>query len=197
MSDADLIPITEEVAIEGTPTEVWPLIADPMAVVNCVPGAAITGRQEDGTYDASITVKFGPTIATFTGEVKVLYDEATHTCTVDGRGIDQRGASRALVRAAVSITGDKSSLLTVNGGFNVAGPLEAFASAGGVHVARALLAEFSKNVAAVIASRRAAPTQGEAAAAPIPAAELHGGRLLWRAFLGWARRIFRADKKPV
>jgi uncharacterized protein len=194
MADADLIPISEEVPIEGAPDDVWPLIADPLAVVNCVPGAAITGQQEDGTYEARITVKFGPTIATFTGEVKVIYDAARRTCTVDGRGIDQRGASRALVRAAVSIVGDKTSLLKVDGGFNVAGPLETFASAGGVHVARALLAEFAKNVAGVIASRRGAGSQDNATQAPVVAAELHGGRLLWRAFLGWLGRLFGGAK---
>jgi carbon monoxide dehydrogenase subunit G len=194
MADADLIPITEEVPIEGAPDDVWPLIADPLAVVNCAPGAAITGQQDDGTYEARITVKFGPTIATFTGEVKVIYDEARRTCTVDGRGIDQRGASRALVRAAVSIVGDQTSTLKVDGGFNVAGPLETFASAGGVHVARALLAEFAKNVAGVIASRRGAGSQDNATQVPVVAAELHGGRLLWRAFLGWLGRVFGGAK---
>jgi hypothetical protein len=88
-------------------------------------------------------------------------------------------------------------VLAVDGGFNVAGPLETFASAGGVHVARALLAEFAKNMATVVAAKRAGSAQSGAtapvpASAPVPAAaELQGGRLLWRAFLGWLRQLLR------
>ena len=40
-------------------------------------------------------------------------------------------------------------------GFEVAGPLEMFASAGGVHVAKALLTEFAANILRVIEQRRA------------------------------------------
>jgi hypothetical protein len=36
-------------------------------------------------------------------------------------------------------------VLKVEGNFNVTGPLETFANAGGVHVARAILAEFAEN----------------------------------------------------
>ena len=45
------------------------------------------------------------------------------------------------------MTGDRTTLLIVEGHFNVTGPLETFANAGGVHLARAILAEFAENVA--------------------------------------------------
>lgn len=189
---SDLIPIAETTTIPGSPAEVWPLLSDPIVVVSCVPGAAITAQRPDGTYEATISVKFGSTIAKFSGEVTVNYDHPARRCHVEGRGIDQRGASRALVSLQVGIDGNESSVLSVNGGFNVAGPLETFASAGGVHVARALLAEFAKNMAAVVESKRAAAVQPNVnTTAPAPVAELHGGRLLWTAFLGWLRQLLR------
>ncbi len=191
---SDLIPISEKASIPGSPAEVWPLISDPKAVVSCVPGAAIVAQRDDGTYEATITVKFGPTIAKFSGEVTVNYDHAARRCNVEGRGIDQRGASRALVALLVTIEGAESSVLAVNGGFNVAGPLETFASAGGVHVARALLAEFAKNMAAVVEAKRTQSQQASVGAPQVidpAAAELHGGKLLWNAFLGWLRQLFR------
>ena len=46
--------------------------------------------------------------------------------------------------------------LAVDGSFTMSGPLETFANAGGVHVARALLAEFSANMAKLLAERRPA-----------------------------------------
>jgi carbon monoxide dehydrogenase subunit G len=196
-STADLIPISEKTSIPGSPDEVWPLLSDPNAVVLCVPGAAITAQRPDGTYEATITVKFGPTTARFSGEVIVNYDHAARHCNVEGRGIDQRGASRALVSLLVGIEGKDSSVLSVDGGFNVAGPLETFASAGGVHVARALLAEFAKNMAAVVETKRMQSPQASATALPQDkpvAAELHGGKLLWNAFLSWLSQLFQRRK---
>ena len=43
----------------------------------------------------------------------------------------------------------------IDGQFSVSGPLETFANAGGVHVARALLAEFSANIAKQVSIRSA------------------------------------------
>ena len=195
MSSADLIPIAEQTTIAGAPAEVWPLLADPKVVVSCVPGASITAQRPDGTYEALISVKFGPTIAKFSGEVTVDYEHEARRCRVEGRGIDQRGASRARVLLQVSVAGAASSVLSVDGGFSVAGPLESFASAGGVHVARALLAEFAKNMAALVEARRGgAPTADATAAAAAPVAELQGVRLLWQALLGWLRQLFQRRK---
>jgi len=40
-------------------------------------------------------------------------------------------------------SGTDATVLKIEGNFNVTGPLETFANAGGVHLARALLAEFA------------------------------------------------------
>ena len=104
---------------------------------------------------------------------------------------------------------DDTTLLKVEGNFNVTGPLESFANAGGVHLARAILAEFAENVAKLVAERaegatashpdplsageeneRPAPRQNDehprTAATPV----LSGGKILWRAFVSWLRQVF-------
>jgi hypothetical protein len=48
--------------------------------------------------------------------------------------------------------GDAETTLKIDGDFTVTGPLETFANAGGVHVARALLAEFSQNLVLKVGS---------------------------------------------
>ena len=53
---------------------------------------------------------------------------------------DVAGASRALANGVVRISGADTTELAIDGSFTVSGPLETFANAGGVHVARALLA---------------------------------------------------------
>lgn len=203
--------ISEQTLIPAPLGVVWPLLSDPAEVAACIPGAQLAPSTGDGLWRGSIKVKFGPTVAAFRGEAKLDYDHDAHRCSIEGRGIDQRGASRALANGEVlAVAEGNSTRLTVNGSFTVTGPLETFANAGGVHVARALLAEFANNMAnrAMAAAPAAAPDQAapetSVAAAPAappppppppaPAAELNAFGLLWRAFLSWISSLFGKGK---
>jgi carbon monoxide dehydrogenase subunit G len=201
-----MISISETVTIAAPVAQVWPLLRDPELVASCIPGAALSETGAGGgAYRGTMRVKFGPTVAIFRGEARLAYDDALHRCTIDGRGIDGRGASRALASGVVTASGGATTTLTVEGNFNVTGPLETFANAGGVHLARAILAEFAQNMARLAAERTPAGSESVAAAgspsgptllpAVAPAAELRGGALLWRAFLGWLKQIFFAKGK--
>jgi carbon monoxide dehydrogenase subunit G len=207
--------ISEQTLIPAPLGVVWPLLSDPAEVAACIPGAQLAPSTGDGLWRGSIKVKFGPTTAAFRGEAKLEYDHDTHRCRIEGRGIDQRGASRALANGDVlAVAEGEATRLTVNGSFTVTGPLETFANAGGVHVARALLAEFANNMAnrAMAAAPAAAPVaepaapEAPAAAAPAaptpppaprpaPAAELNAFGLLWRAFLSWISSLFGKGNK--
>lgn len=201
--------MTEKTIIPLPAAEVWPLLSDPAVVASCIPGAQLAPDQGDGLWRGTIRVKFGPTVAVFRGEASLAFDHAARQCTIEGRGIDGRGASRALASGVVKVTGEAVTELAIDGSFTVSGPLETFANAGGVHVARALLAEFSGNMAKRVADRRAAsaPVAAEApmpssappsspATTPPAAAELSGGRLLWRAFLSWLRSLTGNKESP-
>ena len=206
--------ISEETLIPAPLGVVWPLLSDPAEVAACIPGAQLAPPTGDGLWRGSIKVKFGPTTAAFRGEAKLDYDHDAHRCRIEGRGIDQRGASRALANGEVLAAAEgNSTRLTVNGSFTVTGPLETFANAGGVHVARALLAEFANNLAnrAMAAAPAAAPTASDNGAdapsmaaapaappappPPAPAAELNAFGLLWRAFLSWLSSLFGKGNK--
>ncbi|MFO0160453.1 MAG: SRPBCC family protein [Alphaproteobacteria bacterium] len=207
--------ISEQTLIPAPLGVVWPLLSDPAEVAACIPGAQLAPSTGDGLWRGSIKVKFGPTTAAFRGEAKLEYDHDAHRCRIEGRGIDQRGASRALANGEVLAAAEgEATRLTVNGSFTVTGPLETFANAGGVHVARALLAEFANNMAnrAMAAAPTAAPVveqaapEAPAAAAPVaaapppppppaPAAELNAFGLLWRAFLSWISSLFGKGNK--
>jgi uncharacterized protein len=205
-----MVSISEEATIPSPSDVVWPLLSDPALVVSCIPGATLSPDQSGDVWRGSIRVKFGPTVAVFKGEATLTYDHAARTCTIEGRGIDGRGASRALASGIVKASGTRETKLGIDGNFTVTGPLETFANAGGVHVARALLAEFSSNMAKVVAERQAAapfsvpamasieqPTSTAAPAPPhtspprqyAPAAELSAFKLLWSAFLSWLRSL--------
>ena len=203
-----MISIREEVPIAMPPEVLWPILSDPAIVASCIPGAVLTKSSEGGAYQGTMRVKFGPTVAVFRGEAKLAYDHSVRRCTIQGRGIDGRGASRANASGSVEATGDRTTSLKVEGHFNVTGPLETFANAGGVHLARAILAEFAENVAKLISDQArataphpasllvgehtetAAPRQDHEQAVAPAASELKGGKLLWRAFISWLRQVF-------
>ncbi len=208
--------LSEQTTIPLPAAEVWPLLSDPALVASCIPGATLSPDQGDGLWRGSVRVKFGPTVAVFRGEATLAFDDAARTCTIEGRGIDGRGASRALATGNVKVTGKETTELAIDGNFTVSGPLETFANAGGVHVARALLAEFSTNLAKLVAERGPAVRAPAAAAtsvtetsmaaatpppaapspSPPPAAELRVGNLMWRAFLSWLRSLFGHRETP-
>ncbi len=197
--------VTETTIIPSPADQVWPLLRDPALVASCIPGATLSPDQGDGMWRGSVRVKFGPTVAVFRGEASLAFDDAAKTCTIEGRGIDGRGASRALASGTVKVSGSDTTELAVDGSFSVSGPLETFANAGGIHVARALLAEFSANIAKKLAEQAPPVPPVEAAAlaasppptapsrptrkesAPPRPAELSGFGLMWRVFLSWLR----------
>jgi len=210
--------ITERTRVRAPLADVWPLLSDPAAVAGCIPGAQLAPDEGDGVWRGSVRVRFGPTTAVFRGEATLDFDHAAHRCSMEGRGIDGRGASRALSSGTIVATAEADeTLLTVDGSFTVTGPLESFANAGGVHLARALLAEFSANVATLVTERRAAPAAAAPAAPPAgpaaadappsvsapesvapapprappppPAPAIGAIGLLWRAFKSWLRGL--------
>jgi carbon monoxide dehydrogenase subunit G len=180
-----VIELKEKFSIPAPPDEVWPLMSDPAVVAACIPGAELTELTSDGAHRGKVTFKFGPTVAVFRGETRLTYDHPAKRCVIEARGIDQKGASRARARFEVQARGADTTDVTMEGGFEVAGPLEMFASAGGVHVARALTKEFAANIAKVIEQRRA---QGnDAALEQAPAAS--GTKIVGRALLDGARGV--------
>lgn len=183
-----MTPLKESFKVAATPGEVWPLIADPALVASCIPGAELTEIGADGACKGRFTFRFGPTVAVFRGETKLTYDPAARRCTIDARGIDQRGASRARARFELTMAGSEATVMTLDGGFEVNGPIETFATAGGVHLARVLMGDFAANLGRVIEARRAGadanpPLSGEGMAVR----EASGARLLGKAALGWLR----------
>jgi len=74
-------------------------------------------------------------------------------CSIEGRCIDGRGASRANATGTVEAKRNRYDPPEGRRQFHVTGPLETVANAGGVHLARAILAEFAQNVAKLMAAQ--------------------------------------------
>ena len=63
---------------------VWAALIDVEHVAPCLPGAAVTGRNEDGSYNGTFKVKIGPTSAAYSGKLFMgNVDEAAHSATMN------------------------------------------------------------------------------------------------------------------
>ena len=190
-----MIKLKESFSVAAPPAEVWPLMSDPAMVAACIPGAELNELTPEGAHRGKITFKFGPTVAVFRGEARLTYDHPAKRCLIEARGIDQKGASRARAKFDLDAKGTDATEVTLDGGFEVAGPLEMFASAGGVHVAKALLTEFATNILRVIEQRRAGAGDGVPEPAQPASGVKIGAKILGRALLDSARGIISKSEK--
>jgi carbon monoxide dehydrogenase subunit G len=98
---------------------VWAALNDLERLAPCLPGAAITARDEDGTYHGTFQVNLGSTTASYRGTIEVeSADEGTRTATLKARGADERGegdASATIVNTLSEHDGATTVHVTVSG----------------------------------------------------------------------------------
>jgi len=83
---------------------VWRFLSDIRKVVTCVPGAQITEQVAEDKYKGSISVKVGPAVTDFKGEVQVLrLDPQGHEIEILGKGQDVRGKGGASMKMTGSL----------------------------------------------------------------------------------------------
>jgi uncharacterized protein len=184
-----VIAIAEKFTIDAPASEVWELFSDPYVVASCIPGATLTASGDNG-FQGTMVVKFGPTSLTFRGNATVVYDHDGRVCRIEGRGLDQKGMSRAIASGEVTVSGNEAADISVRGNYNFTGPLEGFARSGGVHLVRAMISEFAANAERLIRERQqsaASPRLDDSITTKKPA--LSATNLLWLVFKSWFSRI--------
>lgn len=94
--------------------KVWAFLSDPRKVVTCVPGAQILEQIDDHTYTGAISVKVGPSVSDYKGQVQIVrMDPAAYEIEILGKGQDTRGKGSA----SMKMTGKLRAL--ENGGTEV------------------------------------------------------------------------------
>jgi carbon monoxide dehydrogenase subunit G len=85
--------------VKARPEKVWAYLTDPYRVAPALPGAAITEKTGEGTWNGTITVKVGPVAAKYKGTVRFeSMDPAARTATIVARGQDLSGRGGADMR---------------------------------------------------------------------------------------------------
>ena len=112
--------------------QVWTALIDLEKVAPCLPGAAITGHDEDGTYHGEFQVKLGPTRASYRGTIKIeSADAEARTATLAARGTDKRGqggASATIVNTLHEVEG--GTRVDAETDFTITGRLASFGRGG-------------------------------------------------------------------
>jgi uncharacterized protein len=79
--------------------KVWAFLSDPRKVATCVPGAQITEQVDDRNYKGAISVKVGPSVTDYKGEVQIVrLDQDAHEIEILGKGQDVRGKGSASMK---------------------------------------------------------------------------------------------------
>jgi uncharacterized protein len=159
---------------------VWEALIDVEQVAPCLPGATVTGRNEDGSYTGSFTVKIGPTTASYTGKLEMeAVDEASHTATMSAQGSDKRGQGGATAKIVSTLEAldDARTKVEVDTDYHITGRLARFGRGGMIEdISERLLKEFASRLAQSLegddaeAATTEIPAQTAEDAAPAPEA---------------------------
>lgn len=153
---------------------VWQALTDVERVAPCLPGAQITGRGADGSYEGAFSVKIGPTSAAYTGRLQMTeIDESAHRATMKAEGTDRRGqggASATIVSTLAEISRE-ATRVEVNTDYRITGRLARFGRGGMIEdISQKLLRQFAENLQASL-NEGGGGTGAEPAAGPRPADE--------------------------
>ena len=154
-----MIDVNERVDVPSAPKTVWDLLSDPRAVVDCVPGATLGDQHEDGSFDAGVTVKFGPAKVSFKAKVALELNAAEMTGNVTSKGKDNQGGARfhtTMTFKVVEQSEAPGSTILIAAQVEISGRLATLIETGASLVVKRMTAEFSQRLAARCAELGAA-----------------------------------------
>jgi carbon monoxide dehydrogenase subunit G len=146
--------IEERFEVNAPVERVWRYLVDPRQVVECLPGAELTGQEDDHTFLGRVTVKVGPVTASYNGRAQLgAVDDATRTVQLTAEGKEKGGAGSAKLRMSsrVSALPNGASEVTVDAEVDVAGKIVQFGRGMIESVSKQLFRQFADCVRSTLA----------------------------------------------
>ncbi len=144
---------------------VWQALIDVEKVAPCLPGAAVTGRNDDGSYNGTFTIKIGPTTASYAGKLEMEnVDEASHVATMQAQGTDRRGqgGAKATIISRLTPGGNGTTRVEVGTDYHITGRLARFGRGGMIEdISERLLKEFAARLQSSLEGAGSEPTGSE------------------------------------
>ena len=154
---------------------VWKALIDVEHVAPCLPGAAVTGRNDDGSYNGTFSIKIGPTTAAYAGKLEMRdIDEQAHEATMHAHGNDKRGQGGANATIVSKVVEAKpgETRVDVATDYHITGRLARFGRGGMIEdISERLLREFAQRLQASLTGEPAAQAGEPAAQTGQPAAK--------------------------
>src|SRR5262252_3682444 len=145
------VAIDKAFPIAAPPEATWAVLRDVEAVASCMPGAKITQRIDDTHYKGTVTVRVGPAMLSFRGDIEVKeVDAARRTLRLFGSGSDTTGSSAGSMdlTARIDAAEDGRSALDGQSVVSLSGKAAAFGGRMVNSVADQILGQFAANFAA-------------------------------------------------
>lgn len=163
-----MIEINEKFSVEAAPDEVYAVLSDPHAVVECVSGAELGEQREDGSYHGTMTVKFSALRVKFAGKILLELDRAARWGKVVASGRDGQGGTKFQATAEFTVVEgeDGGAVGTVSGQVELNGKLASVIENAATAVVRRMTADFVEALSMRCAS--SSTTLGPAVVAPAP-----------------------------
>lgn len=146
-----MIEINERIEVSAPPRTVWDVLSDPRAVVECVEGAALGEQQEDGSFNATLVVKFGPAKVSFKARVELEFDAAAMSGSVVSKGKDGIGGTRVVSRMKFSVqerADPPGSVVPIDAQVEISGKLASLIESGAALVTKRMVGDFTERLAA-------------------------------------------------
>ncbi len=212
--------IRESFEVRAPPLRVWRFLTDPALVVRCLPGAELIETIDASTYRGRVRVKAGPISTAYDGTARLTeVNDETRIMRLVGEGseVGAAGSAKLTMVGTVSDHPAGGSRVEIDATIDIAGRIMQFGRGLVESFSRQIFKQFANAVRDTLEHGEAAavgdpartrggveesasdrPDASVSAVSPgtVPPAvlsrtsELRVMPLLWRAILGWVRRLF-------
>jgi aerobic carbon-monoxide dehydrogenase small subunit len=188
----DALHLTQSLTLATSAGDAWAILSDPDRIVQCVPGASLTGPVREGRLSGQCIIAVGPIKATFRGNGSVVFDHGAKTGRLIGKGRDtvSRTGLEGMLGFALEETGAQACRLDLDMRYRLAGPLSQFGRP-------ELVAEIAGRLLGDVGSAIEKQVRGEASGPEIDAkpASLNGLSLLLGALKVMMSRLFGGGRR--
>jgi carbon monoxide dehydrogenase subunit G len=147
----------------------WPALTDLAEVSLCLPGARLTGVEND-VYSGEVRVKVGPVVSEYAGTAQFAEkDDATYRAVIDAKGRDSRGAGNASAQITMQLEADGlRTVVKVNTDLKITGKIAQLGGGMIAEVSQKLLGQFVECLEAKLAAPVPAELSDAAARSELP-----------------------------
>lgn len=197
LATVSTLKIQERFSLDAPPELVWDHLVDPARTVDCLPGAEITGQEDERTYLGTMKVKVGAVTVSYRGKLTFEEIDADRRyLRMVGKGREKTGSGSVTMtmEGRVLALDDGGSEVTIDSEVRLTGKIVRF----GRGMIESISAEVFKEFRVRFAAKLSQEGQGSAAQREVTATadggEAEGALnllpLLFRAFRSWVLRLF-------